>query len=373
MKRILFISIFFLYYSVSFAQFHRRQILKLDLNYQSSNVLTDLSSHQNLGKTYNISYSKDRFGKDCSSAYFDGRTSFISFLDNPSFRLKRNEFTFSVWLKIDSFSDPFQNFLPLICKSSCCENNVMDESQSNPSFRVHSTIRTQSINTQSTFNLDNSFMAKGEWFNYVVTYNGKKINTYYNGLLFNSTPYKGKLLSNQDPLEIGRDLPGRDEYFMGNMDNLVLLNKALKRKKQIVKLYQSSDVEKAPVCKSFTNQVALRNKGYSFVSKKKKIKIYFSDNAQQDGDSVDLILNNQVIAENQLLEAISKNKLKKSGKFVMVELNPGVNKFYVNAKNLGLIPPNTIYIGLAHRRKIVKSFILNSEIGSSDLLEILYQ
>lgn len=94
-----------------------------------------------------------------------------------------------------------------------------------------------------------------------------------------------------------------------------------------------------------------------------KITIQIWDNNKEDGDVVSLKLNNDWILTNF--------PLKKEKHTIQLSLKKQVNTLLLFAENLGSIPPNTAAISI-NDNVLVKTFILNSDMKSSEAIKIDY-
>ena len=88
------------------------------------------------------------------------------------------------------------------------------------------------------------------------------------------------------------------------------------------------------------------------------------DNNKQDGDIVSLKLNNEWILLNF--------PLKKEKHTITIPLKKPENQLMLFAENLGSIPPNTAAISI-NDNSTVKTFILNSDMKSSESIKIFYK
>lgn len=78
-----------------------------------------------------------------------------------------------------------------------------------------------------------------KWQHVVLTYEaGRTLNYYVNGLLVGAWPFKAALPSNNISLGIGYDPFGGTEYFIGDMDDVRLYNRALSEK-EVQELYKA--------------------------------------------------------------------------------------------------------------------------------------
>ena len=100
-----------------------------------------------------------------------------------------------------------------------------------------------------------------------------------------------------------------------------------------------------------------------FSSLKKYVDIFVWDHEVEDGDSINIYVNDKMVLSHYLIRK-KKKKLK-------ISLEAGSNLFKVEAINLGRIPPNTVSISISDKTK-KKNYILNSTLKESEAIEITY-
>ena len=175
----------------------------------------------------------DRFGNDCSAMYFDGGGYIVvpssSSLESPS-----REVSITAWFMLDegSIDDRTQlEWVTVICKS-----DNPSENDDAPQYRLQLTERTISLNTEFTEELNESWDLN-KWYFVAMIYNGSTVKAYIDGKSFFSYPYFGALDKTSAPLEIGRDMPGNQEYFVGTLDDIQIFDRAL-NEKEIQKIFK---------------------------------------------------------------------------------------------------------------------------------------
>ncbi len=72
----------------------------------------------------------------------------------------------------------------------------------------------------------NPLLVDGGWHHVAFTYDGSNIKIYYNGDVIGTCPHTGTIVESDDDLTIGTR-SGRNEYFTGVMDDLVIYDRAL--------------------------------------------------------------------------------------------------------------------------------------------------
>lgn len=190
-------------------------------NYLFNGDLKDQTNYQNHGTPRgSVAYGMDRFGSKCGAVEFNGRDAFISVPSSRSLESPVSSVTISVWFKTHRNSDKMQWF------TIACKGTDSNESQNSPQYRLQGTSMTLSLNTDFT-EFINLPIQNDTWYHYVMTWTGTLVTSYLNGRQVFTYPYSDKLSANSQPLYIGRDIPGTDEFFFGSMDQLQIYNRAL--------------------------------------------------------------------------------------------------------------------------------------------------
>lgn len=183
-----------------------------------------------------LSFTEDRFNNGCRALSFDG-TGYLVVKNSESLNLQN--FTLAVWLKTT------KQWFPLICKGS-----NMIEGDDSPAYRVELTSNTSSYNFLSTrlIGTVNQNFPQNTWFHLavVVKRNGR-MTIYINGNKTYQYDVDAPIFHNNEPLEIGRDVPGMIDYFQGIMDDFRLYDYSLSDK-EIEKIYRESPAKMGDAC-----------------------------------------------------------------------------------------------------------------------------
>ena len=173
----------------------------------------------------------DRFGNKCAALKFDGSTGYISIPSTVSLRLPRYSITISAWVKLDKeCNDTDRDWFTIVCKSDRKEAGSAQ-------YRFQSSGAT--LNIGGGFN---EFKEKittidfEKWHLHTITFDGKAVRYYTDGVETALFPFNGKFEANDLPLEIGRDQPDKTEYFCGTMDDVRIYDRALSREEVAVLL-----------------------------------------------------------------------------------------------------------------------------------------
>ena len=386
---------------------------------QKADYVEDHSGKGNHGKMYGgVRYTKDRYHTDCSAMWFDG-SGYVQVPSSTSLKSPRNAFTAAVWFKLANGADFFNQWITIMCKS-----DRFAETYNSPQYRMQATAQTVSINTEFTENFIPQ-LSYDVWYFYAYTYDGKKVKVYLDGKFVFEYYYSGALNANDFPLEIGRDLPGSQEYYYGAMDDLRIYNKALSEKELSQLYYDNSEanspnrclpprptppqkdttvivqqdppadpvdtatlVQKPlppppPVDTTTTPTPTEEEYGdlpttindipidyqQTVTVESRNITIYPYDNEKEDGDIVSINVNGEWVKDQYLLRKKVKNPAKNL--FIKCQLNPGKNNYLLSkAWNLGSIGLNTLTVAIDDGTS-VQEVIINSEEGLSGGIRIV--
>ncbi len=211
--------------------------------YPFDNSTADFSGNNNDGRFIGgVKTIPDRFGNPCGALHFNGKGGYIEVPSSPSLKSALNSITVTCWFKLDSTSFTKGNkWLTLICKGS-----YFEETYNNPQYRVQfyqsSAQSTVSINTDFTeydTNYVNNRFSFGQWYFYALVFDGRTVKAFLNNMKIWEFHYNKTFSANDDPLNIGRDVPGDLEYFCGALDDLRIYNAALSET-EIVEQYKEN-------------------------------------------------------------------------------------------------------------------------------------
>lgn len=209
----------------------------LVLNFTFNNSTKDESSFGNDGQIIgNTLYEEDRFGNACSAVALDGSDSFVSVPSSASLNSPTDKITISAWIKPKRGK---MNTYGLMWFTVCVKGNRPTEAANSPHYRFQVTSKTVSINTAFTENVDVPILAN-VWYHTVMVYDGKSVKTYINDELIQNFPFTETLMPNNQPLEIGRDIPGNLEMHHGLIDDLRIYNRALSTS-EVSRLYRQPE------------------------------------------------------------------------------------------------------------------------------------
>jgi Mg-chelatase subunit ChlD len=193
-----------------------------------------------------IEFVPNRFGADCRAVRFDG-SSYLRVAHDPSLDLAQ-DFTLSTWVYL-----PTDNVLQgLKWLTLICKGETPGESEVSPAFRVQMTSATASVNTASTKSIGSiqqSYPIQ-RWFHFAAVCTDHTLFLYQDGYETARFALPDPLYPNQEPLDIGRDIPGNTEFFVGTMDDLRLFGQALSARDILALAQDQTDAKLGSACPS---------------------------------------------------------------------------------------------------------------------------
>lgn len=159
---------------------------------------------------------------------FDGVDDYVQVLDDPSLDMT-TEVTIAAWIRLDSYTE----WASLVTKGGVPDDdgaltpNNYTVHQSGPSAASGQYGRLRFTTQFGLAGDSNSIIPLGEWHHVAVTFDGDAVRFYLDGHADGEIPFAGQLQPNSDPLHIGVDLPGSDEYWNGCVDELIISNRAI--------------------------------------------------------------------------------------------------------------------------------------------------
>jgi hypothetical protein len=170
----------------------------------------------------------DRFGEANQAYDFDGINDYIEVPSTGSLSTAFNAITLSAWVNVRDWymSNDNSGWASMFRKGSSIDTPygfqmVGIASTINPSYYGLAFY----ANSGSYYEL--STFITNHWYHVAVTYDGSYVRFYVDGEMTRSYPSSISLNSNSEPLQIGEDLAGDDEYMNGKLDNLGIYNRAL--------------------------------------------------------------------------------------------------------------------------------------------------
>ncbi|RLE42946.1 hypothetical protein DRJ48_02290 [Candidatus Woesearchaeota archaeon] len=189
--------------------------------------IKDYSGHENNGTNSGAKWVSN--GKVGGAYEFNGSQDYINITHDTSLSFSSSDnFAVAVWFKTDEPSDTSQ-FVISKGAGVTSYNYKIELAASGIQFIISNSTGQQAVSTSVT-------PAQNQWYHAVLVYNGSHMLAYVNGT------YKGnkqisEVVTNTDPVSIGRYQGGGDYYFNGTIDEIKVFNSSLSAE-QIYQIYQ---------------------------------------------------------------------------------------------------------------------------------------
>ncbi len=165
-----------------------------------------------------------------SALSFDGSDDYVQVRDDPSLDMTTGV-TIAAWIFLDSYTE----WASIVTKGGIVDDG--DELTPN-NYTVHQSGPSAASGEYGHLRFTTGFGLAGdshsiiplhEWHHVAVTFDGTFVRFYLDGQADGGVFFPGSLPPNDDPLHIGVDFPGGDEYWHGRIDELMIFNRALTR------------------------------------------------------------------------------------------------------------------------------------------------
>lgn len=180
----------------------------------------DDSGNGNDGVIHGVTSTTDRYGNADSAYHFNGTSAYIEVADSDSLREVGQTVTLSAWINIDDWDNGWAS---IMCKGIADGNRQYGIQISNTGYWL---VNKYNESKANDLTVDQSPKI-GSWCHVAMTYTPEFVSAYLNGELIGTMTPLGSLVENSEPLYIGVDLPGGDEYLVGDMDEVRIYNRAL--------------------------------------------------------------------------------------------------------------------------------------------------
>ncbi len=165
-----------------------------------------------------------------SALGFDGVDDYVRVPDAPSLDMTSGV-TIAAWIFLDSYTE----WASIVTKGGIIDDggaltpNNYTVHQSGPSAASGELGHLRFTSNLGLAGDSHSIIPLREWHHVAVTFNGEKVRFFLDGKPDGVVPFFGQLEPNEDPLHIGVDFPGGDEYWHGCLDEVMIFNRALSR------------------------------------------------------------------------------------------------------------------------------------------------
>ncbi len=231
----------------------------------------DESGNGNNGVVNGASLTADRHSIPNSAYSFNGTTDYIEVADTPTLRLNNTDFTFSFWVKIDTYTTPATAFI--VKRNSGNYNGWL--LVANSAFNNRLELKTSQGADPRLFS--DSTLSESVWHHVALVYHQTStVDFYFDGILSSSHPVGGLSFSANctAAMRFGHDTqtpPG--SYFLnGSMDDIGIWNIALSAQ-EILNLYLETTTS--------VNQLGETNFGFYPNPANDVIYIYANANAKE--------------------------------------------------------------------------------------------
>ena len=188
--------------------------------YAMDNNVEDGSGNGNHGTIHGIPQWVD--GLIGKALQFDGGTDYVEIADAPVLDIT-NTITIAAWIKANTFGN-WRGFVVKGLENAPYAMQMWGDGSLRFGWNYNSppgAVGSGLVNS-------NGKMPLGEWAHLAVTYDGSTLSFYINGGLDTQEADVSLVFgTNDEPLILGCDFPGGDEYFDGAMDDVRVYNRAL--------------------------------------------------------------------------------------------------------------------------------------------------
>lgn len=163
-----------------------------------------------------------------SALGFDGVDDYVRVPDDPSLDVTSGV-TIAAWIFLDSYTE----WASIVTKGGLPDDggaltpNNYTVHQSGPSAASGEFGHLRFTTTLGLAGDSHSIISLHEWHHVAVTFNGEEVRFFLDGRPDGVVPFFAQLEPNDDPLHIGVDFPGGDEYWRGGIDEVMIFNRAL--------------------------------------------------------------------------------------------------------------------------------------------------
>ncbi|MBS3999688.1 MAG: hypothetical protein KGZ71_04320 [Desulfobulbaceae bacterium] len=194
----------------------------LILNLSFDNIVNDMSSYTHSCQQTNITYTKNRFGKDNSAAYFNG-SAYVEVMKSTFMDFTKT-FTIALWVKPDpGYGNTYEGEVDLVSRYGAATPNM-----SSFAFLLkNGYISSEIYKTQSgrSYCPSDFLVQPNIWTHVTLVYNGTSLIIYANGV-----EVAQSMVPQPDPSNLNLFIGKRslnNRIFKGAIDDLKIYNKVL--------------------------------------------------------------------------------------------------------------------------------------------------
>ena len=241
--------------------------------YSFTGNANDGSGYANNGVVTSATLTTDRFGNANSAYSFNGSSSVITIPSAPILETITNQYSFSVWTKINLFNS---GQFSIIDKDTLCPPT----SGKTPFLFVADNISNSGYQIQNiACGVSTQFGKAGinaqlnTWTHTVATYDGSNIKFYVNGILKSTTSATGNVSMSKGNLTIGHTVFGAgNSWANGVIDDIRIYNTAITQSDVTALFNEGICVQSLAV--TDTLKINLNVTGFNPITFNNQIKIY---------------------------------------------------------------------------------------------------
>ncbi len=219
MKRLLpfIIIIYLLNYFPVFSQIPTNGLVAF---YPFNGDTNDESGNGNNGSIVGGVYlANDRFGNAAKAMYFNGTDGYIQVPNSTSLQSPVTSLSISAWIYIDSWPG-------LAAAGIVHKTNTTNYGQYGLNYQAWETPGIH-MASSSAAGVAPAVLDFKKWYHIILTYNSGTIKIYLNGTLLSTASSSANLTVDTNPLTIGLDSPGGNEFLKGLLDDVRIYNREL--------------------------------------------------------------------------------------------------------------------------------------------------
>ncbi|KAA3657835.1 MAG: LamG domain-containing protein [Calditrichaeota bacterium] len=155
----------------------------------------------------------------------DGDGDYVVIPDSPSLDMP-NSFTITAWIFLNEYTE----WASVVTKGTDDNNYTIHQSGPDVGSEFGHLRFTGAPPVWPGFLESNTQIPLDEWHHVAITWDGTTLKFYLDGQADGEHALTGPLGTNDEPLHIGADFPGGDEFWNGAIDEVKLWNVALSQK-----------------------------------------------------------------------------------------------------------------------------------------------
>jgi len=201
--------------------FIHAQDIESDLvaHFQFCGDLSDESGNNNQGEFVGdgtLTFGEDHFGNSNSALLLNGINQYINVPSSESLDSPVEEVTVALWF---NYTSAFNGWIVPLTKT-----NSLIVADRQYGFGINDGTGMTYMNT---YYVGSYSYEPNTWYHGAITYTENEYRFYINGELIQSGVPEDPIVQNNQPLEIGRDVPSATEYYNGMIDEIRIYSRAL--------------------------------------------------------------------------------------------------------------------------------------------------